>query len=101
MAETTPYVKQTWVDGVSTCSAARNTYQEEGISAAHLQPSVRVFHNATQSITTATETALAFNSERWDTAFGSASTQHDTATNNSRLTAQYAGKYLVVGHVGF
>lgn len=99
MAVVYPYVKQTWTDGVSSCSAARNSVHEDGIFNAHNMPSVRVYHNATQAITTATETALAFNTERWDTAGGAASTMHDTATNNSRLTAQYAGKYLVEGHV--
>lgn len=44
-------------------------------------PIARVFHNANQSIATATLTALAFNSETYDThAF------HNTAVNNSRLT---------------
>jgi hypothetical protein len=52
---------------------------------------VRAYHNAAQTITTATTTVLAFNSERYDSdAF------HDTVTNNSRLTvpAGLAGKYL-------
>jgi hypothetical protein len=52
----------------------------------------RVYHNAAQTITTATVTALAFNTERFDTdAF------HDTVTNNTRLTVPVgqAGKYLI------
>lgn len=68
---------------------------EEGILDVSLAPAVRVFHNASQSITTATATALAFNSERYDQAGGAASTQHDTVTNNSRLTALYAGVYAI------
>jgi hypothetical protein len=51
-----------------------------------------VYHNANQSIPNATETPLAFNSERFDSdAF------HDTVTNNGRITvpAGMAGKYLV------
>jgi len=56
----------------------------------------RVYHNANQSISNTTVTALAFNSERWDT-----DTIHDTATNNSRLTCKTAGKYLIVGQVRF
>lgn len=51
----------------------------------------RVYHNTTQTIPQFTPTALAFNSERYDT-----DTMHDNATNNSRLTIQTAGKY----HVG-
>lgn len=53
-------------------------------------PSARVYHSADQSIANSTETVLAFNSERFDTA-----SLHDTATNNSRLTAPIAGKYLI------
>jgi hypothetical protein len=44
-------------------------------------------------------TAIAFNSERFDTVGGAASTMHDNATNNSRLTCRVAGKYLIGGHV--
>lgn len=56
----------------------------------------RVTHNAAQSITSATPTALAFNTERFDTdAF------HDTVTNNNRLTvpAGLAGKYHIWAQV--
>lgn len=56
----------------------------------------RVYHNASQSITTATTTALAFNSERADT-----NTIHDTVTNNSRLTCQTAGVYYITASVQF
>lgn len=55
----------------------------------------RVYHNANQSIPTATWTILAFNSERYDT-----DTIHNTVTNNSRLTCKTAGKYLITGQVG-
>ncbi|HXI18490.1 MAG TPA: hypothetical protein VNM48_19165 [Chloroflexota bacterium] len=57
-------------------------------------PSCRAFHSATQSIPHATPTALAFNSERFDT-----DAIHDTATNNSRFTCKTAGKYIITGHV--
>jgi hypothetical protein len=66
-----------------------------------LQPSVRVYHNAGQPISNGVETVLAFNSERWDTAAGAASTMHDPATNNSRLTCRYAGKYHVTANIEF
>ena len=45
------------------------------------------YHNAAQSINTASETTLALNSERWDT-----DSIHDTAVNNSRLTCVTPGK---------
>lgn len=54
----------------------------------------RVYHNANQSISNTTITALAFNSERFDT-----DTTHDTSSNNSRLTCKTAGKYQITGQV--
>jgi hypothetical protein len=58
----------------------------------------RAYHNANQSIATATLTVLAFNSERYDT-----DAYHDLVTNNSRLTvpAGLAGKYLITAHVNW
>jgi hypothetical protein len=53
---------------------------------------VRVTRAANQTITTGTNTVLAFTAERYDTdAF------HDNVTNNSRLTVQagHAGKYVI------
>jgi Tfp pilus assembly protein FimT len=92
------YVKQTWIDGnpANPTSAARMGVMENGIYDAHFQPAARVFHNAAQSITSATTTAIAFNSERYDT-----DTIHDTVTNNSRLTCKTAGKYAITGQVEF
>jgi N-acetylneuraminic acid mutarotase len=58
------------------------------------KPAVRVYHNTTQSIPHNTNTTLAFNSERFDT-----DAMHDTATNNSRLTAKTAGVYIITGTV--
>jgi hypothetical protein len=60
------------------------------------EESCRVYHNANQTITTATLTALAFNSERWDP-IG----MHDVATNNSRIVALEGGIYLFGGSVSF
>lgn len=54
----------------------------------------RVYHNADQAIATGTITALAFNTERFDT-----DTYHDTATNNSRLTIPSDGYYLIIGNI--
>jgi hypothetical protein len=59
-------------------------------------PSCRVYHNTTQSTATGGSTTLAFNSERFDT-----DTMHDVSTNNSRLTAKTAGKYLIIGSVAW
>jgi hypothetical protein len=59
-------------------------------------PKARVFHNAAQSIPNDTVTALAFNSEVYDT-----DTIHDTVTNNSRLTCKTAGTYSIVASVSY
>ena len=52
----------------------------------------RVYHSSAQSIPKDTDTALAFNSTRWDT-----DEIHDPVTNNSRLTCKTAGKYVIFG----
>lgn len=57
-------------------------------------PQLRAYHNANQAITSGVVTALAFNSERWDSGTPS-SNMHDTAVNNSRGTCQVAGLYLI------
>ena len=101
MAPVITYVKQTWVDNnvSNPVSAARLGVIEEGILDASQAPAVRVFHNTTQSATSGVALALAFNSERIDQAAGAASTMHDTVTNNSRLTAIYAGVYAIYATV--
>ena len=54
-------------------------------------PACRVYHNANQALASATDVVLAFNQERYDT-----DSMHDTVTNNSRITFNTAGLYLVV-----
>jgi hypothetical protein len=56
----------------------------------------RVYHSVAQSIADITWTILAFDSEDWDT-----DGIHDTVTNNSRLTCQTAGKYVVFANIGW
>lgn len=97
-----PYTPQAWADGSgggTPESGARLAVMEAGIRDAHLMPAVGVTHNAAQSITNSTNTILAFNTERFDQAGGGASTQHDTVTNNSRLTCRYDGIYQIVANV--
>lgn len=63
-----------------------------------LQQGVKCSHASNQSITASTWTTVAFDTETWkvgETAI------HSTVTNNSRLTAQIAGEYLVFGQVEF
>lgn len=59
-------------------------------------PRVRVYHSTTQSVSTATLTAITFDSERYDSW-----AMHDTATNATRLTAPRAGVYHVGGSFEF
>lgn len=59
-------------------------------------PACRVYHNTTQSLTTAVETPLAFNTERYDT-----DNMHDTVTANGRITINTAGLYVVGLSVGY
>lgn len=56
----------------------------------------KVYHSADQSVPHNTWTALAFDSERYDT-----DTIHDVTTNNSRLTCKTAGKYSIKANVTF
>jgi hypothetical protein len=56
----------------------------------------RVYHSANQNITNSTWTALNFDSERWDT-----DNIHNNTTNNTRLTATTAGKYIIIGNASF
>jgi hypothetical protein len=100
-----PFVKDTtFADGSgggTPITAAKLNNIEQGVFDAHLMPAVRVYHNTSPTVLTATHTALPFNSERFDTAGGAASTQHDNVTNNSRLTCRYAGKYQIGAGVEF
>ena len=57
---------------------------------------VRVYHGASQNIANSSWVTLAFNSERYDT-----DSIHGNVTNNSRLTCRTAGKYLIIGQIGF
>ena len=50
----------------------------------------RVYNTGNLTITNATETALTYNSEHFDT-----DTIHDTGSNTSRLTCKTAGKYTM------
>lgn len=97
MAILIPYVKQTWVDNnvSNPLSAARLGVLEEGILDVSQGPFVQAGHNVDQATTSGVALALACNTETFDQAGGAASTMHDTATNNSRLTCRYAGVYLI------
>jgi hypothetical protein len=76
-----------------------NTVQNGSIGTSQFAgsiPAVRVTRTAAQSIEDSVTTAVAFDSERYDTA-----AMHDNATNNSRLTAPVAGIYLVAAEINW
>lgn len=56
-------------------------------------PTARVYNDSIIAVANATWTALPMTLERFDT-----NSIHDTATNNTRLTAKTAGKYLIIGY---
>ena len=98
MAYTSP---RTWVAGELLTAALLNAHVRDNLLAiagttGHV--GARVFHSVAQSIANSTVTALAFNSERYDTdAF------HDTSASTSRLTVPSGldGKYLITGTLQF
>lgn len=88
----------------STCTVLRG--QEGTAAAAHTNaawqhgptaqdfytPSCRIFNSASQSPANITETALTFDSERFDT-----DNMHSTSVNTSRITINTAGLYSIAG----
>lgn len=62
-------------------------------------PHARVYNSANIAVADVTQTALTFNSERWD--LGVSSEQHSTSVNPSRLTCQRAGLYAIGGATAY
>jgi hypothetical protein len=72
---------------------------EDGIFGSSFAPAVRAWAGAATSCLNATFTVMALNSEDFDQANNTGDTQHDTVTNNSRLTCRYAGVYEIKGNI--
>jgi len=93
---------QIQIDGGSPGSGKVLTSDSNGLatwqaaSSGGFTQAVRVTKSASQSISNNTDTALTWNTETFDT-----NGLHDNAVNNSRLTAQVAGKYQVSGGARF
>lgn len=86
-----------WVNGSGVPRFTNDAFVEyEVFTAATVQPRAKVFHNANQLIADITVTALAFNSETYDT-----DVIHDTVTNNGRLTCKTAGVYVITAVAEF
>ncbi len=90
MAYTTP---ATAVAGTVLTAAFLNTYVRDNIAwCATDSPQCHVYHSTTQSISSATNKSLLYNSERFDNA-----AMHSTSVNTQRITVPTggAGKYIV------
>lgn len=61
-----------------------------GVSIEQTRHGVRAVHGSSQTITNNTLAILAYNAEQFDD-----DDMHDTVTNNSRLTATVAGRYII------
>ena len=97
----------TVVDDTTECDAAwANPLQAEivaietalGANLANVEKDIgaKVTSTAAQTITNNTTTAIAFDSEVYDT-----DGIHDNSTNNTRLTCKTAGKYHIVANLNY
>lgn len=92
MAYSTP---ATWTAGEIPTAAKMNQQVRDNVSFLANPPACRVRRTTAQTgIVTATETAIGFDAERYDTA-----SMHDNATNNSRIVFPVAGIYIVGCHI--
>lgn len=87
---------RTWSVGEIVTASLMNAEIRDNVNFLSKQPWAEVRHNANQSIANNTDTALNFATELWDT-----DGMHDTVTNNTRITSQTSGIYLVCVFAGF
>jgi hypothetical protein len=87
---------ETWLKGAFTQLNVTSDAAKAKITPALV--GARVYKAADQTITNNTQTALNFDSERFDS-----DTFHDTVTNNTRLTipASMGGNYIIGGGINF
>ncbi len=83
---------RTWTPGEYPTAAQLNQDLRDNVAFLANPPACRVTKAAFQGITTATNTAIVFDTERYDT-----DSMHDTVTNNTRITIVTAGLYEVGG----
>ncbi len=81
--------------GDTFTEAMWDDYIKTNVNNLIVPPSCRVYKAAAQSINSGSDTAIQFDNERWDT-----DSMHDTVTNNTRITIQTAGIYLVTAGLG-
>jgi hypothetical protein len=86
-----PYtVPHTIASGELVTTTTMNNEWGGNVSFLANPPACRVYRAAAQSIPDAAVTTVTFDSERYDT-----NTMHDPVTNNSRITINTAGLYIV------
>lgn len=71
-----------------------DTYIKDNVNNLIVPPACSVYKAAAQSIASLTETACQFDTEFYDT-----DSMHDNVTNNSRITIQTTGIYLLNAYV--
>lgn len=84
----------TWTVGELLTSVKLNAYLRDAVTFLLARPFATLVNPATQSITTATDTALTWSTEVADTDGG-----HSTVTNTSRYTVQTAGHWTFTANV--
>jgi hypothetical protein len=84
-----------WVAGNAVPAADLNAYIKANLEHLHdNMPSCRVYNSVNISIANNTDTALTFDSERWDSEL-----MHSVSSNQGRITIVTPGKYLVIAQV--
>lgn len=82
--------------GIAASTGVATTIPHSDHVHAVVVPLCRVYNSANESLTSGVDTAITYDSERFDN-----DTMHDTASNTSRLVAKTAGKYLMTACVRF
>jgi len=104
-ADKLPYFTGAGTAAVTTLSSFIRTLLDDADAAtarvtigaqSDAQPACRVFRSANKSINNTQLIPVDFDIEYFDT-----DTMHDNVTNNTRVTAKTAGKYLIYGAVEF
>jgi hypothetical protein len=92
---------RSWVDTDILTAAQLNVDIRDNGKFILNPPQVYAYLTVAQSIPNATLTPMTFNGELYDRSSGTASTMHDLVTNNSRVTPNAAGIYLLKGDIEY
>jgi hypothetical protein len=81
---------RTWTTGDLATAAMLNQDLRDNVAFLANPPACRVYKAAVQSLTNNSEASVIFDTERYDT-----NSMHDTVTNNTRITFNTAGLYVI------